>query len=58
MTWLLIVGVVALLAYELKAAVDDGGTGDLTISQLVWRGSKRTPAIPFLFGTLIGHLFF
>ena len=58
MTWLLVVGVLVLLVYEWRSAVDDPATGDLTISQWIWRGSRRTPALPFAVGVLIGHLFF
>jgi hypothetical protein len=50
---LLIVGVALALTYELLAAF---GTGDPTISQLVWTANSH-PIVPFLFGVVAGHLF-
>ena len=58
LTWMLVVGVGLLLTYEIIAAVRNAPTYDpLTISQLIWRGSTKTPFIPFMFGVLMGHLF-
>lgn len=54
MTWLLVGGVLALVVYELIAAVKQHPP---TISELVWRASSRTPFLPFMFGVLMGHFF-
>lgn len=59
LTWVLIGAVIALFAYEFIAAANNAPSWDpLTISQLIWRGSAVGPALPFVFGVLMGHLFF
>ncbi len=59
LTWVLIGAVVALFVYEFVAAAQNAvGFDPLTISQLIWRGSELGPALPFVFGILMGHLFF
>lgn len=57
MTFVLIAGVALLVIYEVYAAVSNGAHDPLTISQIIWRASTRTPAVPFFFGLLMGHLF-
>lgn len=54
MIWLLLVGIGALVGYELYAAITKR---EPTISQYVWMLSKRAPIVPFLFGYLMGHFF-
>ena len=46
--------VFGLFAYEIYALLDT--KPDDTISEIVWAMSKR-PLVPFLFGLLMGHLF-
>ena len=42
-----------LLVFEFAALA----THRLTISQMVWRFSKRNPFFPFAAGVLMGHFF-
>jgi hypothetical protein len=54
--WLVLaIGVALLLIYEIWAA--QPGQGALTISELIWNGTKATPWVPFGFGVLCGHFF-
>lgn len=54
--WLIAAGLVLLLLYEVIAAKNNADA-HLTISQLVWKASARSPILPFIFGVLMGHLF-
>ncbi len=54
MVYLLVLGVVCLVVYEVWAAVTKRGP---TISQLIWGLSRKSPIVPFLMGLLMGHLF-
>jgi hypothetical protein len=55
MTWLLILGIVCLLAYEYWA-IKRPEPGD-TISEIVWKYSKRSRLFTFCCGLLGGHFF-
>lgn len=55
--WVLLVGVILIVTYEVVAAVRNTDPDPLTISQIIWDVSTRTPAVPFFFGLLMGHLF-
>lgn len=45
-----------LLAYEAYVLLRK--EPEATISECVWRASRKTPLVPFLAGVLCGHLFF
>ena len=55
MEWIFIVLVLALFVYEAYTLYTPE-YGD-TISELIWKASADRPLIPFLFGVLMGHLF-
>jgi hypothetical protein len=52
MIWLLILGLVLIVTYEVWA-IRRKEPGD-TISEIFWKASKK-PLVPFLFGVLAGH---
>ena len=54
MKWILGIIVLELFIYEAYALIDTK-PGDTT-SEIVWAMSRR-PLVPFLFGLLMGHLF-
>lgn len=47
-----------LFVYEVWALVraGKGKKGD-TISEIIWEVTSKRPVVPFLFGMLMGHLF-
>ena len=52
---ILIVVSVALIVWDIYAAITPVH-GD-TISEVLWTATTQHPVIPFLFGMLMGHLF-
>jgi hypothetical protein len=55
MIYVLIGAVIGLFVYEIWSAANEK-RGD-TISEIVWRASDRSKALPFAFGFLMGHFF-
>jgi hypothetical protein len=53
-TWILIVVIAFLVAWDIYARAYPGGT----ISEVLLTGARNHPIIPFLFGVVSGHLFF
>jgi hypothetical protein len=52
-TWVLVVVAVALAAWDLYARKTPEGT----ISEVILSSARHSPLLPFLFGVLMGHLF-
>ena len=52
--WVLIVTTIGLIAWDLYARKKPGAT----ISEVLLGSAKQSPILPFLFGVLMGHLFF
>lgn len=55
MIWMLVGATVALFVYELWAAAN-ARPGD-TITEIVKAGARKSWAVPFAFGFLMGHFF-
>ena len=55
MIYILIAGVVLLFVYEFSAAAN-ARQGD-TITEIVKAGARKSWALPFAFGFLMGHFF-
>ena len=52
--WVALGSLVGLIVYEIVSALREP---ELTISELVWKASAKSRAIPFGFGLLMGHFF-
>lgn len=51
--WILVVTTILLGAWDLYARRKPGGT----ISEVLLNSARSSPLIPFLFGVLMGHMF-